>query len=57
VIDHHGQIFLAFAVADLIDPDPPQPAQRVGQRLTLGHDAGDDASHRGPGDPHQIFDR
>jgi hypothetical protein len=29
MVDHDGQVSLAFAVADLVDPDPPQPVEQI----------------------------
>jgi hypothetical protein len=29
MVDHDGQVSLALAVADLIDPDPPQPVEQI----------------------------
>ena len=29
MVDHDGQVPLAFAVADLVDPDPSQPVEQI----------------------------
>jgi hypothetical protein len=57
VVDHHGQVLLALAVADLVDPDPGQPREPVGDRVHVGTDPFHDRPDGAPGDPHQLRDR
>jgi len=42
MVDEAGQVPLTLAVGDLIDPDPPQPAQQVPFPGLLSHHPGDD---------------
>ena len=52
VIDHARQIPVPLTIRDLIDPDPPQPGQRIRLPRTVGHHPAHHHLHRPPGDPH-----
>jgi hypothetical protein len=57
VIDDNGQVPLAFAVADLVDPDPTQPVEQIDLADSLGRDPLEDRADRPPRDAHQLSDR
>jgi hypothetical protein len=57
VIDDDGQVALALAVRDLIDPDPLQTGQQVDVALGFGGDALADAADGAPRHAHQLSDR
>ncbi len=57
VVDHDHQKLEPALVADLIDPDPPQPGQTVMLGLDVSPDPGDDRPHGAPRDPHQLGHR
>ncbi|MER3485587.1 MAG: hypothetical protein C4345_06085 [Chloroflexota bacterium] len=57
MVDDHGQVALALAVADLVDADPAQMVERIETSALLGGDPGQDPADRQPGDPHQLRDR
>lgn len=57
VVHHDGQVPVAALVRDLVDPDPPQPLQRVPSRRGLIRDPGDDRPDRAPRDPQQLTHR
>lgn len=57
MVDDHGQVALAFAVGDLIDPDPLQIGEQVDLALRLGADPLADPPDRSPGEPQQLGDR
>jgi hypothetical protein len=56
VVDDHGQVAVALAVGDLVDPDPPQAGEQVEVTPRLyGHPLADPAD-AAPADPHQLRD-
>jgi len=57
MIDHDGEVSLALAVADLVDPDPPQPIKQIDLAHRLGRDTLEDRADRPPRDAHQLRDR
>ena len=56
MVDHHRQIVVPLPIAELVDPDPPQPGQprRV---QPASHPPLDDAADRRPRDVHQATRR
>ena len=56
MVDHHRQIVVPLPIAELVDPDPPQPGQprRV---QPASHQPLDDAADRRPRDAHQATRR
>jgi hypothetical protein len=56
VIDDDGQVPVAFAVADLVDPDPAQIGEQVALADGFGGDALADRADRAPRDPQQLGD-
>jgi len=58
VVDDNSDVALALAVGELVDPDPPQPGERVAApaRLLCDHPLDDPADGQ-PGDPDQLTDR
>ena len=57
VVDHYGQVSLAFADRDLIHAQALEPGEQVALCLGLGGDALADPADRPPRDPHQLRDR
>jgi hypothetical protein len=57
VVDHDRDVTMALLVADLIDPDPAQPGQRIAGDDAVGDDTGHDRSDGAPGDPQQQLQR
>ena len=57
VIDHDRDVAVALLVADLINPDPAQPFQRVPGGDAVGDDPRHDRPDRAPGDPQQRLQR
>jgi len=58
MVDHDGDVALSFAEGELVDPDPPQPLERVALPDALvGGNSFDDPPDRRPADPHQLTDR
>ena len=57
VVDHHGQVAVAFTVGDLVDADAPQPLQAVDTLPGLLGDASDHPADGPPGHPQQLGDR
>jgi hypothetical protein len=57
VIDHHGQVPLALANRDLIDPQALESREQVELGLRLGGDPLADPADRPPRDPHQLRHR
>jgi hypothetical protein len=57
MIDHDGQVPLSLAVADLIDPDPPQPVEEIDLTPSLGGDPFKDRPDRSPRDTLKLSDR
>src|SRR5487761_1827990 len=57
VVDDHDQVAVAAFVADLVDPDPPQPRETIHLGLGVAAHAGDDPAHHPPADPEQLGDR
>jgi len=51
MVDHDGQVPLALAVTDLVDPDPPQPVKQIDLALGLAGDPFDDRADGPPRDP------
>jgi hypothetical protein len=56
VVDDHGQIALALAVGDLVDPDPPQAGEQVGLASGLLRHPLADPPDAALADPHQLRD-
>jgi hypothetical protein len=54
VADDDGHVALAGAMADLVDPDPPQAGEEIDLTLGLGGDALADPADAAPGDPHEL---
>ena len=57
MVDHDGEVSLAFAVADLVDPDPPEPVEQIDLAHRFASDALEDRPDRPPRDAHQLRDR
>jgi hypothetical protein len=57
MVDDHGQVLLALADRDLIEPEPLEVREQVAAALGLGSDTLADTSDRPPRDPHQLADR
>ncbi len=57
VIDYDSQVAVALAVADLIDPDPPQAIEQIDLALRLDHHALADPADGAPRDAHQLGHR
>jgi hypothetical protein len=57
MVDHDGQVPLTLAVADLVDPDPPEFIEQIDLAHGLGGDPCDDRADRSPRDTHQLSDR
>src|SRR5664280_3219812 len=57
VIHDESDVSVPALVADLVDPDPSQPGQRVSLGGALGHDPGDDRPDRAPRDSQQLLQR
>jgi hypothetical protein len=57
VADDDGQVPLARAVRDLIDPDPAQAGEQVDPLLRLAGDARADPTDRAPRGAHQLSHR
>ena len=57
MVDHDGEVSLSLAVADLIDPDPPQPVEQIDLAHGLSGDPLEDRADRPPRDAHQLRDR
>lgn len=58
VVDDTGDVALALAIGELVDPDPAQPLQPVtAPRLLVSDHPLNDPAHRQPGEPHQLADR
>src|ERR1035437_8804158 len=57
MIDHHGQVLLAFADRDLIEPEGLQARVEVASLLGLGGHSRADTPDRPPRDPDQHTDR
>ena len=57
VIDDDHQILVAAPVGDLVDPDPFEPVEGIGDLACVGDDAGGDRPDGAPGDPHQLDHR
>jgi len=47
---------VAFAAADLINPDTPQAVEQIDLPAGLGSDPLEDLTDRAPRDPHQLGD-
>jgi hypothetical protein len=56
VVDDHGQVAMALAVGDLVDPDLPQAGEQVHLAARLLCHPLADAAHAAPADPHQLGD-
>lgn len=54
VVDDDGDVALALAVRQLVDPDAPQPVEHVPAVSVLGHDPLHDGGHRPLADPKQL---
>ena len=54
VVHDDGQVSLSLAVADLVNPDPPQPVQEIHVSDGLGSDPLEDRADRPPRDAHQL---
>ena len=50
MVDDDGQVPLALAVADLVDPDPPQPVKQIDLAHRFGGDPLEDRADRPPRD-------
>jgi hypothetical protein len=57
VVDDDGQVALALAMADLVDPDPVQPGEQIDLAAGFVAHALADGADRPPRDPHQLRDR
>jgi len=57
VVDDHGQVPMAFADRDLIEPEPRESREQVASLLGLRGDALADPPDGPPRDPHQMTDR
>jgi hypothetical protein len=57
MVHDDGQVALTLAVADLVDPDPPEPVEQIDLALRLGRDPLEDRADRPPRDAHQRRDR
>lgn len=57
VVDHHGEVALALAVADLVDPDPLETGEQIDLPARFGRDPLADLADGAPRDPHQRSDR
>ena len=54
MIDHDREVPLSLSVADLINPDPPQPVQQIDVAARLVSDPLKDPADRPPRDAHQL---
>ena len=57
VVDRDRQVAVALLVADLIQPDPLEPVERVMRGAAVSDDPVDDRSDRPPRDPQQLAQR
>jgi len=54
MIHHDHEVAVALLVADLVDPDPPQPLEPIAGRLSIGSHPRHDPAHRRPRGPQQL---
>jgi len=57
MVHDDGQVPLALAVADLVDPDPSEPVEQIDLTHRFGGDPFDRCANRSPRDAHQFGDR
>ena len=57
MVHHDGQVAMALAVRDLVDPDPPQPVKQIDLARRFGAGPLQDRADRPPRHAHQLGDR